>query len=108
MYAEDDPVIAELNRDMLEREGYVVDVVYNGEDAWEKYRQTTYHLLLLDIIMPGKSGFELLQAIRAEDTAMPVVIYSSVSGSEAVAKPWIWGLMNISVKNVSLRRYLPD
>lgn len=38
MYAEDDPVIAELNRDMLEREGYVVDVVYNGEDAWEKYR----------------------------------------------------------------------
>lgn len=86
LYAEDDPVIAELNRDMLEREGYVVDVVYNGEDAWEKYRQTTYHLLLLDIIMPGKSGFELLQAIRAEDTAMPVVIYSSVSGSEAVAK----------------------
>lgn len=38
LYAEDDPVIAELNRDMLEREGYVVDVVYNGEDAWEKYR----------------------------------------------------------------------
>ena len=35
LYAEDDPVIAELNRDMLEREGYVVDVVYNGEDAWE-------------------------------------------------------------------------
>ena len=34
LYAEDDPVIAELNRDMLEREGYVVDVVYNGEDAF--------------------------------------------------------------------------
>ncbi|MDE5638447.1 MAG: response regulator transcription factor, partial [Odoribacter sp.] len=86
LYAEDDPVIAGLNRDMLERAGYVVDVVYNGEEAWEKYRQITYHLLLLDIIMPGKSGFELLQAIRAKDTAMPVVIYSSISGSEAVAK----------------------
>lgn len=55
LYAEDDPVIAELNRDMLEREGYVVDVVYNGEDAWEKYRQTTYHLLLLDIIILEKA-----------------------------------------------------
>ncbi len=86
LYAEDDPVVAELNRDMLERAGYAVDVVYNGEDAWEKYRQTDYHLLLLDIIMPGKSGFELLRAVRAENMAMPVVIYSSVCGSEAVAK----------------------
>ena len=37
MYAEDDPVIAELNRDMLEREGYVVDVVYNSEFFYKKY-----------------------------------------------------------------------
>lgn len=86
LYAEDDPVIAGLNRDMLEKAGYAVDVAYNGEQAWEKYRQTDYHLLLLDIIMPGKSGFELLRAVRAENTAMPVVIYSSVSGSDSVAK----------------------
>ncbi len=86
LYAEDDPVVAELNRDMLERAGYAVDVVYNGQDAWVKYQQGAYHLLLLDIIMPGKSGFELLQAVRAKDTALPVVIYSSVSRGEAVAK----------------------
>lgn len=86
LYAEDDPVVAELNKNMLERAGYSVDVASNGQEAWEKYRRTEYHLLLLDIIMPGKSGFELLQAVRAKDTAMPVVIYSSVSGSDAVAK----------------------
>lgn len=86
LYAEDDPVIAGLNREMLEEAGYKVDVVYNGEEAWEKYRETDYHLLLLDIIMPGKSGFELLEAIRAGDTAMPIVIYSSITESNAVAK----------------------
>ena len=86
LYAEDDPVIAELNRDMLERTGYAVDVAYNGEEAWEKYQHTDYHLLLLDIIMPGKSGFELLHAVRAKNTAIPIVIYSSITESDAVAK----------------------
>lgn len=86
LYAEDDPIIAALNRDMLVGAGYCVDVVFNGEDAWRKYQTTAYDLLLLDIIMPGKSGFELLEAIRASDTVMPVVIYSSITGSAAIAK----------------------
>lgn len=86
LYAEDDLTIAELNREMLENAGYAVDVVHNGEDAWKKYQDSIYHLLLLDIIMPGKSGFELLEAVRAKDTVMPIVIYSSIAGSEAVAK----------------------
>lgn len=86
LYAEDDVAMALLNRDMLEKAGYEVDIACNGEEAWQKYRERDYQLLLLDIIMPGKSGFDLIGAIREKDTVMPIIIYSSLSGSEAVAK----------------------
>ncbi|WP_251620721.1 response regulator transcription factor [Odoribacter lunatus] len=86
LYAEDEVMIAELNRDMLTRAGYAVDIASNGKEAWEKYKTFSYDILLLDIMMPGMSGFQLLQAIREVDTAIPIVIYTSISGSGSVAK----------------------
>jgi CheY-like chemotaxis protein len=52
---------------VLEREGYHVDFAYNGVEGLKKVAKKHYDLILLDIMMPEKTGIETLQEIRGED-----------------------------------------
>lgn len=54
----------------LRREGYAVDLAYDGEDALDKVRLNAYDLICLDITMPGVDGREVCRQIRA-DTMLP-------------------------------------
>lgn len=58
----------------LEKKGYEVVTATNGTDAIDKCRQTTYDLILLDEMMPGLSGLEVLQAIKDISPATPIVM----------------------------------
>jgi CheY-like chemotaxis protein len=57
----------------LETEGYQVDTVQSGEEALERGRQDGYDMLLVDLMMPGMSGMEVLEAIK-NGPSEPVVI----------------------------------
>jgi CheY-like chemotaxis protein len=67
LFIEDDKPIAEMYARVLEREGYHVDFAYNGEEGLKKAQSKTYDLILLDIMMPEKTGIEVLQELRGED-----------------------------------------
>lgn len=86
LYAEDDVQMAELYRELLVQEGFEVDVVHDGIAASEKFKTSSPHIVLLDIMMPGKSGYELIEEIRKKDTVIPVVIFSSMSDAESVTR----------------------
>ena len=58
----------------LEKKGYEVVTVSNGNDAIEECRQKTFDLILLDEMMPGLSGLETLQYIKEIQPATPVVM----------------------------------
>ena len=58
----------------LTRAGYSVDVAEDGETALARVREDFYHVVLLDIVMPGMDGIELLRAIRAENIISEVII----------------------------------
>jgi len=64
LIAEDDITIAEIEKDYLEVNGFEVDVVYDGTAALEAVREGKYNLLLLDIMMPGLSGFDVCKQVR--------------------------------------------
>jgi DNA-binding response OmpR family regulator len=64
--AEDDPVTRELVEVLLTREGYTVHAAPDGIAGWELLRQHRPTVAVLDVRMPGRSGLELLAAIRAE------------------------------------------
>lgn len=67
LFIEDDRPIAEMYSRVLEREGNHVDFAYNGTDGLQKARAKHYDLILLDIMMPEKTGIEVLQDLRGED-----------------------------------------
>jgi Response regulator containing CheY-like receiver, AAA-type ATPase, and DNA-binding domains len=58
----------------LSREGYFVDVAADGETALARVREDLYHVILLDIVMPGMDGISLLRKIRAENIISEVII----------------------------------
>ncbi|MCC7451319.1 MAG: HAMP domain-containing histidine kinase [Anaerolineae bacterium] len=82
----------EFNRDMLSRrlrrEGYTVDVAENGYQALEMLRDRRYDLVLLDIMMPGISGLEILTTIRETRSIaeLPVILATAKDQSEDIVE----------------------
>lgn len=68
--------------------GYEIDEAQNGTDALSKVRQMSYDLVLLDQMMPGMSGLEVLQALRVgySQGELPVIMFTGVQQSELVAQ----------------------
>ncbi len=79
LVVDDDQTIAELMRDFLETEGYQVETALDGQDALRKLKCGPVDCLLLDVMMPGMSGFELCRQIR-ETSDVPILFLSAKQG----------------------------
>lgn len=64
LIAEDDKEIAMLERDYLESDGMEVKIIADGREVAEELQRTEYDLLLLDLMLPGKNGYEICREIR--------------------------------------------
>jgi CheY-like chemotaxis protein len=76
LLAEDDPIICRLLSDVLEDDHFAVDVVFDGEQAWEALNHNHYDLLVTDNQMPHLTGLELIERIRKAGMSLPVVVAS--------------------------------
>lgn len=74
LIAEDDDALREVLEQTVVADGYVAWPVANADEAVQALGDGTFDLVLFDIDMPGKSGLELLQAVRARDLDVPVVL----------------------------------
>ena len=82
LYAEDDAMQARTCIDYLKRAGYKVVHATDGEQALWLYRRETPDLILMDVIMPKMSGFEVAKKIREEDFSTPILFISSLTHSQ--------------------------
>lgn len=82
LVVEDEEKILRLLELELEYEGYQVTKAEDGIDALELYRSQEWDLILLDIMIPGISGIELLRRIRANDTQTPVILLTAKGSVE--------------------------
>lgn len=64
LVVDDEKAIADIIKYNLEKEGYQVDLAFDGEEALEKIKISEPHLLVLDIMMPKKDGFQVLKEVR--------------------------------------------
>ena len=77
LVVEDDHKVASFIQSGLTQEGYAVDVLREGTMAGEQARTVDYDAVVLDLMLPGRSGFQVLRDIRARKPSLPVVILTA-------------------------------
>ena len=86
---DDEPVIHDVMGQLLTSEGYEVELSASGEEALEKLPSQSFDVILLDLLMPGLDGIEVLRRIKKIDPLTPVIIitaYGSVESAIAAMK----------------------
>jgi len=79
---EDDRKVASFIQTGLEQEGYAVDVLNDGADAGDQAQTIDYDAVVLDLMLPGRSGFQVLRDIRAKKASLPVLILTAKDSLE--------------------------
>jgi diguanylate cyclase (GGDEF)-like protein len=116
--ADDDPQIASVVKHRLEPEGFEVDHYPDGPSAYAAIGRTAYALGILDVQMPGMTGFELLQKIRSMPACahVPLVMLTSMGSEQHVvrgfelgaddyiAKPFSPGELHVRVRRLLKKR----
>ena len=115
---EDDGKVASFIQTGLEQEGYAVDVLHHGNSAGEQARAVDYDAVVLDLMLPGRSGFQVLRDIRARKPSLPVIMLTAkdslderVAGLDAgaddyMAKPFALAELSARLRAL-LRRGTP-
>lgn len=98
---EDDTVLAEMYLQKFAREGYKVVHALDGEEGIKQIRATKPNLVLLDIMMPKKSGIEVLEDLRGSpDTKdVKVILLSNVGDQEYIDKAMTMGALGYLLKS---------
>lgn len=81
LIVEDETRISNLLKIYLQRESFQVDVEQNGEVGLNKALSDNYDLILLDVFMPGKNGFQVLEELR-KFKETPIIMLTAQSGEE--------------------------
>jgi DNA-binding response OmpR family regulator len=74
LIADDEPNILISLEYLMKREGYAVSVARDGQEALEVLQREQPRLVLLDVMMPRKSGFEVCQALRADEVLKDTIV----------------------------------
>ena len=82
LIVEDDQRLAAFVSGGLVREGYAVDVLHDGRDAGGQAGAIDYDAVVLDLMLPGCSGFQVLRDIRARKATLPVLILTAKDSLE--------------------------
>jgi DNA-binding response OmpR family regulator len=77
LVVEDDRKVAAFIQSGLSEEGYAVDVVHDGAEAGDQARSIDYDAVVLDLMLPGRSGFQVLRDVRARKAELPVLILTA-------------------------------
>lgn len=75
---EDDINIAEMEKEYLQLNGYRADIVQNGEEGLKLALSGIYSLIIVDIMLPGKNGFEIIKEFRVK-SEIPIIVLSAKS-----------------------------
>lgn len=122
LYAEDERALSEAVVDILTYHKYIVDAVYNGDDAYDYAVSGDYDGIILDIMMPGRDGLSVLCALRKSGCKTPVLLLTAktqvderIRGLDAgaddyLSKPFDMGELLARVRAMLRRReeFHPD
>ena len=119
LVVDDDPNISRLEQLYLEKEGYEVKVAADGNEAIESFRKLPPDLVLLDVMLPGTDGYEVLKTIRksgdipvimvtAKGETFDKVLCLELGADDYIVKPFDGKEMTARVKAVLRRAHGSD
>ncbi|MEE2808635.1 MAG: response regulator transcription factor [Verrucomicrobiota bacterium] len=82
LLVEDETEIGELIKNGLEKEGFVLDYCQEGDSGMEHAMTRSYDAIVLDVMLPGRSGLEILKMVRAGHNNVPVIIITARGETE--------------------------
>jgi DNA-binding response OmpR family regulator len=82
LVVEDDRKVANFIQSGLSEEGYAVDVLHEGNHAGEQAHAFDYDAVVLDLMLPGRSGFQVLRDIRSRKQTLPILILTAKDSVE--------------------------
>jgi DNA-binding response OmpR family regulator len=116
---EDDKGISDFLSRGLKEEGYAVDAAFDGNDGLRKALQNDYNLVILDIMLPGKDGFEVCREIRRSKHSLPILMLTgradtadilqglNAGADDYVTKPFSFDVLAARVKALLRRAEKP-
>ena len=116
LVVDDEPMICNSCKEILEDDGYQVDLAYSGQEGLKKALEDRFDLAIVDMKMPDMNGMALLKRIRGERMETPVIMitgYSTVDtaveamklgASEYIPKPFTPDELSSAVRTVMSRR----
>lgn len=90
LIVDDEENIVDLLSNILNHSGFITIGAFNGESGLEKAKSEKPHIIILDIMMPGMDGFEVLKRLKEdEQTAdIPVIMLTAKTEDSAVIESW--------------------
>ena len=101
LVVEDEQFLVQALKDNLESEGYVVDSASNGEEATEHIRKNKPDIILLDLLMPKKDGFYVLEEVKKNPDwkLIPTLVLSNLGGDAEIKRALALGADDYFVKS---------
>jgi len=101
LIAEDDKILIKALKDKLSREGFLVAMASDGDEALLKLKEEKPDIMLLDVMMPGKNGFEVLAEMKLNNgfKDVPVIIVSNLGQEIDIIKGKELGAVDYIVKS---------
>lgn len=118
LYVEDDPTAQEYIARGLQEHGYTVDVAGSGQQGFELALSQSYGLVILDVMLPGRDGFDVVRALRDAEVDTPVLFLSArgevgdrvrglnLGGDDYLTKPFAFSELLARVQALTRRRVL--
>ena len=103
---EDDLNLSETVSDYFEEQGFDVICVYDGEEAISSIYEHNFDLLLLDVNVPNKNGFEVLKEVRAQNKKVPAIFITSLNSMDSLEKGFESGCDDYIRKPFELKELL--
>ncbi len=103
---EDEAKVANFLKKGLQQSGYEIDIAADGEEGYDKIRNDNYDLILLDLMLPKMSGFDLIPLIRKSKPAIPIIAVTARSSVEDRVQGLNLGCDDYLIKPFSLAELL--
>ena len=103
---EDDLNLSETVAEYFDEQGFDVVCVYDGDDAISSIYENNFDLLLLDVNVPNKNGFDVLKEIRAQNNNVPAIFTTSLNSMDSLEEGYTSGCDDYIRKPFELRELL--